>query len=203
MNLPFGLPTIRENTNKRKDEGSEIALYYERKLAEYRDTLEKYKNCLFEYASRLDGYDKRSMDNQLSIVQTALDLTYLKEQGDKIAEQGDKTNVLLEELKTKSPESDLASNIESLAISVIDANSKLDGLDKNVVNRLSELLIELQKQSVYQNRELQTDLISEVERLRKSVKRGHALNWFLFFFSLLSLSGIAVIGLYIMEIIPF
>lgn len=203
MNLPFGLPAIRDASGKRKDDTSEIAAYYERKLSEYRDVLEKYKNILFEYASRLDGYDKRSLDNQLSIVQTALDLTYLKEQGDRITEQGDKLEALLKDMKTGAPDSELESNIESLATSILDANYKLDGLDKNVVNRLSELLIELQKQSVYQNRQLQSELASDVDRLKRSVRRGHVLNWFLFLLSLLSLSGIVVTGLYVMEIIPF
>lgn len=203
MNLPFGLPAIRDASGKRKDDTSEIAAYYERKLSEYRDVLEKYKNILFEYASRLDGYDKRSLDNQLSIVQTALDLTYLKEQGDRITEQGEKLEALLKDMKTGAPDSELESNIESLATSILDTNYKLDGLDKNVVNRLSELLIELQKQSVYQNRQLQSELASDVDRLKRSVRRGHVLNWFLFLLSLLSLSGIVVTGLYVMEIIPF
>lgn len=203
MNLPFGLPAIRETSGKRKDDTSEIAAYYDRKLAEYKDVLEKYKNILFEYASRLDGYDKRSMDNQLSIVQTALDLTYLKEQGDRIADQGEKLEALIKELKESNPESGLASGMENLATSVLDANNKLDGLDKNVVNRLSELLIELQKQSVYQSRQLQSEMAADVDRLKKAVRRGHTLNWVLFLFSVLSVSGIVVIGLYIMDIIPF
>ncbi len=208
MNLPFGLQTSRENAKKK--ESLEAALYYERRMAEYRDTLERYKKCLFDNINRLDSYDKRSMDNQLSIVQTALDLTYLKEQGDQMIE-------LLEEQRKVIPEDkgletinnisetlhNVSSNLESLATSLLDANYKLDGLDKNVVNRLSELMMELQKQSLYQNRQLQADMTSDFERLTKSVKRGHVLLWFLFILSLFSLSGIVFIGLYIMEIIPF
>jgi len=195
MNLPFGLPSIREVNSKKKDDGTEIAAYYEKKLAEYRDTLEKYKTCLFDYAKRLDGYEKRAVDQQLTTVQTALDLTYLKEQGDKLVE-------LTEELKAAAPVN-LDIRMESLAGAISDVNSKLDSLDKNVVSRLTELLLELQKQSVYQSRQMNSELIVEVEKLKKTVKMGHTLIWFLFIMSMLSLSGIAFIGLYIMEIIPF
>jgi hypothetical protein len=195
MNIPFGLPSAIEIGLKRRDSSAEAAALYERKLADYRDTLESYKRCILEYSGKLEGYDKRSIDNQLSIVQTALDLTYIKE-------QGDKTYDLLEEMK-EGPMNKSLLQLESLITTLVDTNYKLEGLDKNVVNRLSELLLELQKQTVYQNKQLQTELLERVEQLTKSVKKGHSLLWFVIVFNLLGLSALAFLVLYIMEIIPF
>jgi hypothetical protein len=195
MNLPFGLPVIKDTAIRRRDDQTEATASYERKLAKYRDTLENYKRCILEYSDKLDGFDRRSMEHQLSIVQTALDLTYIKEQGDKSIE-------LLEDMKTGQISKTLAS-LESLTAAMVNTNYQLEGMDKNVVNRLSELLLELQKQSNYQNKQLQTELLDDIERLKKSVKKGHALLWFVLVFNVLGLSALAFLVLYIMEIIPF
>ena len=195
MNLPFGLPTSIEIGRKKRDGSSEATVLYERKLADYRDTLKYYKRCILEYSSKLEGYDKRTIDNQLSIVNTALDLTYIKE-------QGDKTYDFLKDMTEGSINKSLL-QLESLITTLVDTNYKLEGLDKNVVNRLSELFLELQKQSVNQNKQLQEELIAEVEKLSKSVKKGHALLWFVIVFNLIGLSGLAFLVLYVMDMIPF
>jgi chromosome segregation ATPase len=209
MNLPFGLTNMKDTFGKRKEESTEAAALYERKLAEYRDALENYKRCILEYSGKLDGYDKRSMDNQLSIVQTALDMTYLKEQGDKTAELLNDVNRLasetsrqLEDMMT-GPVAKTSASMESLAASILQTNYKLEGLDKNVVNRLSELLLELQKQVMYQNKQLQAEAMDSIDRLTHTVKKGHAILWFVLAFNLLGLSALAFLILYIMEIIPF
>jgi hypothetical protein len=199
MNLPFGLPAIKDTYVKKKDDSLEAAIMYEQKLAEYRDALESYKRCILEYSDKLNNYDRRTVDNQLSIVQTALDITYLKEQGDKSVE-------LLEDMKAVQLNS-IISNLDSLIKAIVDTNYKVDGLDKNVVNRLSELMIELQKQILQQDKQLsaqlQSQLTADIEALSRNVKRNQALLWFLFAFSLLGMSGLAFMILYILEIIPF
>jgi len=195
MSLPFGLPTIVEIGVKKKGGSAESTALYEQKLEKYRDMLENYKKCLVDYSGKLDGYEGRTVDNQLSIVQTALDLTYMKEQSDNIMEALSKSK--------EDPENKAQTQLEGLTAAMIDVNYKLDGLDKNVVNRLSDFLTELQKQSVFQNKQLQTELFTSIEGLTKSVKRGHGLLWFLMIFNLISLSGIAFLVLYILEIIPF
>jgi hypothetical protein len=194
MNLPFGLPASIEIGVKKRDGSVEAAALYERKLADYRDTLENYKRCILEYAGKLEGYDKRSIDNQLSIVQTALDLTYIKE-------QGDETYEFLKDMK-EGPINKSLQQLESLITMLVDTNYKLEGLDKNVVNRLSELLLELQKQSIHQNKQLQEELIAGVENLTNSVRKGHVLLGFVIIFNLIGLSGLAFLVLYIMDIIP-
>ena len=195
MNLPFGLPAIKEISVKKREGSSEATASYEKKLAEYRDTLENYKKCILEYSSKLDGFDRRTMDNQLSIVQTALDLTYLKEQGDKTAE-------LLQDMKEGSMNKTLL-QLESLVTAIVDTNYKLEGLDRNVVNRLSELLLELQKQTVYHNKELQSELVERIENLHKTVKTGKVLLGFIMVFNILALSALAFLVLYIMDFLPY
>lgn len=195
MNLPFGLPTIKDTAIKKKDEVPELTAYYEKKLAEYRDVLENYRRCISQYSGKLDSYDKRGLDNQLSMVQSAIDITYLKEQTDKTVE-------LLEDMKA-GPVSSMQSTLQNLVTAMLDTNYKLEGLDKNVVNRLSELLFELQKQAINQNRQLQLEMSNEIEQLNLKVRRNHTLLWFLFIFNILGLSGLAFMILYVMEIIPF
>lgn len=195
MNLPYGLPNAKDADGKEKYENLEASILYERKLAEYRDTLENYKKCITEYSGKLENYDKRTLDNQLSIVQTALDLTYLREQIDKSIE-------LLDEIK-KGPISHMVIHLEGLIKAVVDTSYKIDGLDTNVVNRLSELIIELQKQTIYQNKQLQTELANSIEQLNLKVKKSNSLLWFVIGFNILGLSALAFLVLYIMEIIPF
>lgn len=194
MNLPFGLPGVKD-LGKRKEENPELAAQYKHKLAEYRETLDNYKKMVMEYSGKLEGFDKRSMDNQLNSIQTALDLTYIKEQGERALE-------LLEDM-SKGPGSKSLSELEEIVTTLVDTNYKLDSLDKNVVNRLSELLIELQKQTAFQSKQYQTELSSSVEMLSRSIKKTNALLWFVFIFNLIGISGTAFIILYILEIIPF
>lgn len=194
-NLPFGLTVTRDMSVRKREESSHATEQYERKLSEYREALENYKNCILAYSGKLENYEKRSLDNQLSIVQTALDISYLKEQGDRSVE-------LLEELKSDQMDKTLA-NLEHLITAVLDTSYKMDGLDKNVVNRLSELSIELQKQTISQTNQLHLELEQDVDILNNKVRRSNTLLWFLFIFNLISLGGLAFVILYIMKVIPF
>jgi hypothetical protein len=193
MNLPFGISGVKD-LGKRREENPDAA-QYKHKLTEYRDTLENYRKMIMEYSGRLEGYDRKSVESQLSKVQVALDLTYIKEQGDKMLE-------LLEALSKKS-EDKTSDELEGLITTLVDMNDKIDGLDKNVVNRISELMIELHKQTVFQDKQIQTELSESVELLSRKVKKTNALLWFLFVFGLVGISGIAFIILYILEVIPF
>lgn len=194
MNLPFGIPGVKE-LGKRKEENPETAAQYKHKLAEYRETLENYRKMISEYSGKLEGYDRNSMESQLSKVQNALDLTYIKEQSDKTLE-------LLEEMN-EGPVSKTLAGMDGLITTLVDTNEKLDGLDKNVVNRISELMIQLQKQTALQMKQYQTELNENMELLSRSVRRTNALLWFIFMFGLIGISGIAFVILYILEIIPF
>ena len=195
MNLPFGLLGVKDLGGKKKEEIQEVTATYERKLAEYRDTLEFYKKWLLEYTSSIGGTDRKAVEQSLSSVQAAMDLTYLKEQGEKTME-------LIGELGGETVDK-LLSELEIVKTALAETGYQLEGLDKNVVNRLSELVIELQKQASAQNKQYQAELTSQVEHLERSVRKGHALVWFLFVFNLMSISGIVFIILYILEIIPF
>jgi len=196
MNLfAVGTQSTRVESTRRRDVDTMTTAKYEKKLAEYREILERYKNCILEYAGKLEGFDRRTIDNQLSIVQTALDLTYIKEQGDKTME-------VLEDMRTLQA-SKVLMQMENLTAAIVDTNYKLEGLDKDVVNRLYEIVAELQKQTIYQYRELQTGLVDHINRVEKKVKGSKAMIGFLLFLSILEFGGLAFIILYLLEIISF
>ena len=195
MNLPFGLPNMKDMGNKMKEDAKEITATYEHKLAEYRDTLENYRKWLIEYSDRNEEYEHKRGGHKLNDIQTAMDLTYLKEQGERTIE-------LIEDLN-KVKINNVMLEMEKLIAMLGAANENLEGLDKNVVNRISELLIELQKQSSFQIKQNQDNLSTEIYALERRVRRGHALLWFLFIFNLIGISGITFLILYVLEIIPF
>ena len=196
MNLfSSGTQGTREASIRRRDVGIVATVKYEKKLSEYRDTLENFKKCILEYASKLEGFDKRTIDNQLAIVQTALDLTYIKE-------QGDKTMDMLEDMSI-SQSSKVIIQIENLMAAIIDTNYKIEGLDKDVINRLYAIVSELQKQSMNQYKEMQIGFTEQINRVEKKVKSSKAVILFLLFLNFIGLGGIAFIILYLLEIIAF
>ncbi len=194
MNLPFGLPNMKETIVRKKDETTEAAALYERKLREYRDTLEIYKNCIEEYSGKLEIIDKKTLEEQLSLVQTALDITYLKEQSDRSFE-------MIEEMKQETL-TKFQTTLEGLTTAVLDANYKLEGLDKNAVNRLSEFMMEMQKQSAGQSKQWKQELQEELEIVHDKVKKNHSLVIFLIVLNVLGLSGIAFLVLIVMGAFP-
>ncbi len=195
MNLPFGLPNKKDLGNKMKEDAKEMNASYEHKLAEYRDTLEYYRKWLLEYSDKHENLEHRASGHKLNNVQTAMDLTYIKEQGDKTME-------LMDDLSSTKI-SRILLELEKLNAGLETANENLNGLDKNVVNRISELLIELQKQSNLWNKQFQADIVTDIYALDRRVRRGHALLWFVFIFNLVGVSGIVFLILYVLEIIPF
>jgi uncharacterized coiled-coil protein SlyX len=124
-----------------------------------------------------------------------LKLADLKQQLDTVDKQLDdmKTGVLAQSRM----------NLEGLSAAVADTNYKLDGLDKNVVNRLSELLLELQKQTLYQNKQFQTEQSAVIDKLSRSVKRGHTFLWLILILNIFGLGILTFLVLYVLEIIPF
>ncbi|HKL99421.1 MAG TPA: hypothetical protein VJZ06_05895, partial [Mobilitalea sp.] len=135
------------------------------------------------------------------------ELAFIKKQGDSMLE-------LLAEMRAESDSkaSEQANKLvlsnkfieqqqESLTATLIDTNYKLEGLDKNVISRISEVLVELQKQNLYAYKQNQAEMQANLDRISKSVKRGKVLSWFIFAFQVLGLGGIAFIILYLLEII--
>lgn len=199
MNLTFGLPVKKEATLRRSG-AAESTAQYERKLSQYRETLENYQKSMMEYTSKLEGYDRRTIDNQLAIVQTALDMTFLKEQGDKITE-------LIEELNSDNSAKDklevLEKGLEALVHSFGELDKNVEGLDRNVVNRINELQLELQRQTLYQNKVMQTELLNSLENLDKRVRRGHGLLWFIMIFNIFGICAMTLVILIYLDLLPF
>jgi hypothetical protein len=219
--FPFGIPGSK--TEEKKQETGTIpvtknpyavmneqALRYEQKLTEYEAALEKSLSCMEHYAGKLEELSRRPAEkpeNQLSLVQAAVDLTYIKEQGKELRS-------LLEELRDSINSGNLeqftkvlaqgnksAEQQESLLTTLIDTNYKLEGLDKNVVNRLTDVQVELQKQTLFQYKQNQTELQAHLDILTKSVKRNKLLLWLVFIFQFLGLGALTFIILYLLEII--
>jgi len=193
MNLPFGIVGVKDNSEKKKEIEVRSITKYERKLADYRDTLETYKNCITEYSSRLDNYEKRSFNNQLSIIQTALDITYMKEQGDKVLD-------LLEEFKL-GPLSQMNYEMDKLTEAIVDTKYKVENIDENIINNVRELLEKLQQETNLHNITLQDELVSNVEELNNKVRISSSLLWFLVVFNILSLSGLGFVIWYITDVL--
>ena len=211
MNLPFGIPMMKENVIKKKANSVEGPAVREQMLIEYRDTLEYYKKCVLEYYCKLQEYDSKVKDHQLTLVQAALDLTYIKEQDAKILEHlaknqseasGNKTLEFLKELKDGPIEKTLH-QLERIVADIIETNYKLDGMDKNVVNRMSELMMELQNQNSYLTRQLQMEVIPEIKTLPRFVNISRTLLRLVVFFNIIVVSALAFIILYTLKIIPF
>lgn len=205
--FPFSMPGNKEAGGKKRDEENLSSAKFEQKLSEYRDTLEKYRHCIANYAGKFDGIDKRSMDNQLSITQIERDLAYIKDLGEKMTD-------LLEELMaiadTKANDNDskvlaqgdkMLGQIESLTAAIIETNYKMDGMDKNVIGRLSDILLELQKQTLFQYKQNMTEIQTSLGNLTKAVKRNKVWGILSFILQILGLGALAFIILYLLEII--
>lgn len=195
MNVPFGLPVLREVSTRKKEGSTHSAALYDHKIAEYRDTLEAYKKCLFEYSGKIEKYEKRTHEQQLPVVQSALDITYLKDQIDNSIE-------LLQEMKTDQMNKVFA-DLEHLISSVLDMSYKMDGLDKIVVNRLTDLLLDIQKQNHNQNSEFHEELVQEIEQLDRKVNKSNILLRILFLFNLVTLGGLGFVILFILKIMKY
>ncbi len=195
MNLPFGLPGMKDRGNRMMENAKEITESYEHKLAEYRNTLDHYRKWLQEYSDKCEEYENRMGEYKPFDVQTAMDLTYIKEQGEKAME-------LIEDLD-KVKVSNIMLELEKLKAGLELAGDSLEAIDKNAVNRISELLIELQKQESFLIRQYHDEYITGQQALDRRVSKGHVLLWFLFVFNLIGLSGIVFLILYVLEVIPF
>ncbi|MBH1942518.1 hypothetical protein I5677_16620 [Mobilitalea sibirica] len=216
MNLfSFGTSVGKEVSLKKSENGiklnhsGQMAAKYEQKLAEYRDTLEKYKTHIEEYSNHLENFHNRPSDTRFSNVQSALDLTYLKEINDKMLKHleemkdSDENRYLEQSRKLQDKENKQLELIENLLATQIQTNYKLEELDKNLVNRISDVLVELQKQTLHQYKENHQVMQTAMEKLTKSVRRGKGLIWLLLSFQLISMGAITFLILYILEIISF
>lgn len=198
MNLfPFTVPGLKDSTIIKKREIDQVAATkYREKLAEYRETLESYKKFIEEHNKKQYYSSKSSLEHNVTYVQLSLDLTYIKEQGDRILEQ-------LEDMKNQQNNYILI-QIENLMAAIVETNLKLEALDnKNMVGHLTEILMELQKQSLYQLRQVETGLWNRMDHLEKSIKGSKRLLWFLIILNFIGIGGLTFTILYILDVISF
>lgn len=225
MNLPFGIFNTRSFYEKTNAEKTESMHKYEQKLEEYREALENYKRYFIEKSSKQEGMDNSFVDKQLSLVQTALDLTYLKEQGDKQLEaieelksgqfdklsdqvknlkfeQADEIIAKLEEVKAEQTNKVLV-QLQELTETLIETNCKLEGFDKGIVNSLTDFVMQMQKQSTLQNKQLNMELAQKVDKLNKSVKTNRILFWLMIIFNFVCMAAVTFLILYELDMLPF
>jgi methyl-accepting chemotaxis protein len=177
---------------------------HEKKLSEYSRLLDRFKECISEYTGIYDEISKKAADSQLTSVQLAVDITRIKDMIKKLAslleEASDKADY--ESIDKLTAQNDkIMEQIESLTASIIEVHYKLEGVDKNAVNRLSDILIELQKQTLNQYKQNMAEIQESYEKLRKSVVKNRVWGVLSFVLQLIGLGGIAFIILYLLEII--
>lgn len=200
--FPFGMQDKEARTRKR--ETMDRSAGKDQILAEYRDLLDRYRACIAEYSGIYDEISKKAVDNRLSTVQLAVDITYIKDMLEKLAglleeARAEADNVPVGKLMAQNDK--LLGQIESLTASVIETHYNLDGVDKNAVNRLSDILLELQKQTLYQYKQSMADIQDNLEKLKKSVGHNRVWGVLSFVLQLIGLGGIVFIILYLLEII--
>jgi chromosome segregation ATPase len=240
---------VKENFGK-KHHTEEVIAQLGHRLEGYKDALESSKKVLLDYRKKLEEFSRQFTENQLSNVQTALDITYLKEYEEKMSqdilylkehgekvkqdisylkergekdsqdilylggraektsqdivylrEQGDKTIDVLNEIKTDSLKEVLV-NIDVITQELAEVNEKIEGLDKNVVNRLSEQILGFQKQNVYQMKQIETELTTNIEELTRKMKQGNITLFFFIGLNVMTLGALVVFILYFMGFLP-
>jgi chromosome segregation ATPase len=169
----FGLSKNKEIIIRDRSEAAKEVALYEKKLAQYREVLDSFEKSLMEYSQRLECYSSDFTENRKTITQSAIDISCLREQGDRV-------NTILESISTT-----------------------LEGMDKNVVSQLSELLEELKKQLVFRDKQVQIEQAAMMDTVTIKVKKGQRILCFIFIFCLINMAGLAFLILKNLGIIVF
>lgn len=198
----FPLSKNKEITDYAKDKS-------EPRLAQYKEVLKRYKQSMEEYTQRLSAINNNSSDSKLTLVQTEMQLSQIKNQGEEIL-------LLLEEIKTKNGDGSQEKSeealsqgsksldlLESLMATIIETNYKLEEMDKSLINNLTSILSELHKQLLFHFREEHTVLQENYLKLQKTVKGNRGFLWVLFVIQFIGLGALAFIILYLLDFIYF
>ncbi|TAH69476.1 MAG: hypothetical protein EWM47_07000 [Anaerolineaceae bacterium] len=198
----FPLSKNKENSDNTKDRN-------EIRLAQYKEVLKRYKQSMDEYMQKLRHIENQPDSSKIALVQTSMQLSQIQKQNAEIL-------LILEKLKQKDRDWSQEHNeealnqgkkaidhIESLMTTIIETNYKLEEMDKNLINSLSSVILELHKQLLYQISEENAGLRENYTRLEKKVKGNRGLLWMLFILQFIGLGALAFIILYLMDFIYF
>lgn len=201
MNL-FPLSKNKENPEHTKNRN-------DIRLAQYKEALKRYKQSVEEYTQRLSTINNHPADSRITLVQTEIQLTQIKNQSEEII-------LLLQEMKLKDgswsqeqSEEVLSQGkkslelMESLMATIIETNYKLEDMDKSLINNLTDVLSELHKQLLIQFREENDQLRDNYLKLHKTVKGNRGLLWVLFILQFVGLGALTFIILYLLDFIYF
>lgn len=205
MNLSFN----RETSTRKKNDKTVSSAFNEYKLEEYKNILDNCKKFIWEYSNKLDDFDKRAMEYQPTITKTALDVACIKEMGDKTAKLLDKMKIDSMDMN-HAEMSVISSSMEHMKVqldvlersmTVISNNMELR--DRNLGERLSELVNEQQKQIIYQNKQFQLELVYITDKLFNSIKKKQKLLWIINMISILGFGSTVFLILYTLKVISF
>lgn len=184
---PFGIGGIRDTDRRDKEASLKEAALLERRLAEYREELYRFNHCLDGYAQMLDEYGKVLPESTDKLSAAGIDAAYLKEQGERALK-------LLEEMQEENVSMNkIPATLDSLSITMAVLGDSIKGMDRDIVNRLSEQMVELQKQSLFQYNLQNTEHNDELRSLKKKVQGGNRLLWVLFILLLINMTALAYI----------
>lgn len=196
----FPLSKNKENLEQSKDRN-------DMRLAQYKDTLKRYKQSMEEYTQRLRAINNHPVDSQITLVQTEIQLSQIKNQSEGIL-------LILEEIKLQNAgwsqeqsEEVLSQGkksldlMESLMATIIETNYKLEDMDKRLINNLTAVLSELHKQLLMQICEKHDELSESYLKLQKTVKGNRGFLWMLFILQFIGLGALAFIILYLLDFI--
>lgn len=196
----FPLSKNKENLEQSKDRN-------DMRLAQYKDTLKRYKQSMEEYTQRLRAINNYPVDSQITLVQTEIQLSQIKNQSEGIL-------LILEEIKLQNAgwsqeqsEEVLSQGkksldlMESLMATIIETNYKLEDMDKRLINNLTAVLSELHKQLLMQICEKHDELSESYLKLQKTVKGNRGFLWMLFILQFIGLGALAFIILYLLDFI--
>lgn len=195
MNLPFGLATMKEMVQKRKEDEKEINRL-EDMLENYQNILESYRKCIIEYLSKMDVKEGQPVD-----MRNISEIAYLKEKSEITANMIESLNSQLESINNQFVEfkSDIEQKtmdrLENLSSSLAETNSVVSKVDKNVSNRISELLLDFQEQMFFQTQQQLSEMMTTVNKLSKTSKRGQIIKIIMLLLNILAIGMLVFLSL--------
>lgn len=195
--------------SKNKESQDNIRDRTNRQLEQYKEILKMYKQCMEEYIQRLSLVEIHPGSGQTSPVQTAMQLSQIKNQSEEILmlleEIREKDDSLLEEQNEEAfnQGKKVLDQIESLTATMIETNYRLEEMDKRLINNLTSTLSEMQQQMINQSSTKLAEIQESHLKLQKKVRGNRGFLWLLFVMQLIGLGALAFIILYLMDYIYF
>jgi len=129
------------------------------------------------------------------------EIAYLKEKSEITANMIESLNSQLESINNQFVEfkSDIEQKtmdrLENLSSSLAETNSVVSKVDKNVSNRISELLLDFQEQMFFQTQQQLSEMMTTVNKLSKTSKRGQIIKIIMLLLNILAIGMLVFLSL--------